>query len=267
MKIIRKLASIIAATALSFSLFSFTALAEEEFSLVTDNAGIIEDIDEIEDAVIDAADNSGNLCDILIYTTDEYLSSPMSYADDRLDEYLAATGKKDGVMLVISTDSRDWWITTTGYGITAFTDYGIDKIGELIVDDLSDGNYDEAFLDFAELCEKFIIEADENKPYDTNHKYRDSGFYREKLLFGSLFGVIITIIVVGTMVQQLKSAQIKTQANQFVKEGSLNIIKQSDIFLYDTVSKTKRSTETSSGGSSTHSSSSGTSHGGGGGKF
>jgi hypothetical protein len=37
---------------------------------------------------------------------------------------------RDGVLLLVSTGDRKWHISTCGYGITAFTDAGIQYLGE-----------------------------------------------------------------------------------------------------------------------------------------
>ena len=66
--------------------------------------------------------------DVVIVTTDSTGSStPMEYADDYFD-YNDYT--PDGVLLLVSIEEGDWWISTTGYGITAFTDAGIEYIGK-----------------------------------------------------------------------------------------------------------------------------------------
>ena len=73
--------------------------------------------------------------DVVIVTTDSTGSStPMEYADDYFD-YNDYT--PDGVLLLVSMEERDWWISTAGFGIQAFTDAGIAYIGDQIVPYLS----------------------------------------------------------------------------------------------------------------------------------
>ena len=61
----------------------------------------------------------------------------------------------DGVLLLISMEDRDWYISTKGYGITAFTDAGIQYIGGQIKSDLGDGDYADAFISYAGLCDLY----------------------------------------------------------------------------------------------------------------
>ena len=68
--------------------------------------------------------------------------------------------------------------------------------------------------------------------------------------------------------KQLKSVKAKAKADDYVVKDSLELKSAKDIFLYRTVSRVRRQTESSGGGGGgIHTSSSGSSHGGGGGKF
>jgi uncharacterized protein len=68
--------------------------------------------------------------------------SPRAFADDYYDDngYRA-----DGNRLLVEMDSRDYWVSTSGYGSCAFTDAGIDYISNRFKGDLSDYNYASAF--------------------------------------------------------------------------------------------------------------------------
>ncbi|MBR7161875.1 MAG: TPM domain-containing protein, partial [Clostridia bacterium] len=80
--------------------------------------------------------------DIVIVTVNSLEGkTPREYADDYYDNNGYGFGsQRDGVLLLLAMSTRDWYISTSGYGIKAFTDAGIDYIGEAIVSDLSDGN-------------------------------------------------------------------------------------------------------------------------------
>ena len=79
--------------------------------------------------------------DVVVVTVDSLGSkSPMKYADDFYDNNGYGFGnKKDGILLLLSMEERDWHITTTGFGITAITDAGLDYISDEFVSYLSDG--------------------------------------------------------------------------------------------------------------------------------
>ena len=87
------------------------------------------------------------------------------------------------------------------------------------------------------------------------------------LVFAVIAGVIISFLIMIKYTKQLKSVQAKAKADDYVVKDSLNLKSAKDIFLYKTVSRVRRQTESSGGGGGSHTSSSGSSHGGGGGKF
>lgn len=212
--------------------------------------------------------------DIIVATTEDLNGySVREYADMLYEQCLFGYGSdKDGLILLISMEDHDWCISTCGYGITAFTDAGIEYIGEQITPDLSEGNYVAAFSSYAELCDDLITQAKAGNPYGVDDGDGDSTEPASQPLslvwipVALVIGFIIAKIIVGNMKSALKTVKMQTAANSYVKSGSMNITENRDMFLYHTVTKTAKS-KSSSSGSSTHSSSSGTTHGGGSGKF
>ena len=195
--------------------------------------------------------------------------TPMEYADDFYDYNGYGYGEnRDGLVLIIVMDTSDWWISTRGSAITAFTDAGIEYIGEQIVPYLSDGDYYGAFNRFAEQCVVFIDQANAGDPYDTHNLPKAPFNAGMALVIAVVIGFIVGKIYTGSLKGQLKTVQAQSAAANYVKAGSLNVTNSRDFFLYRNVSKTaKESSSSGSGGSSTHHSSSGATHGGGGGKF
>ena len=62
------------------------------------------------------------------------------YADDLYDYCQYGYGPDmDGVLLLVSVGDRKWHISTCGYGITAFTDAGIQYLGEQMTPFMADG--------------------------------------------------------------------------------------------------------------------------------
>ncbi len=60
------------------------------------------------------------------------------FADDYFDYNGYGYGKgKDGILLLVDMDSRNYWMSTRGYAIDVFTDARIDYIGGCFKDDLS----------------------------------------------------------------------------------------------------------------------------------
>ena len=174
---------------------------------------------------------------------------------------------KDGALLLISVEDNDWYISTCGYGITVFTDAGIEYIGKQIKGDLSDSNFAGAFDKFAYLCDDFITQARTGEPYDVKNLPKEP-LSLIWIPIAIVAGFILSLIIVGRMKAKLKTVRFQPAANSYMKAGSMNITESRDMFLYNTVTRTAKPKDNDSGGgSSTHTSSSGSTHGGGGGKF
>lgn len=208
--------------------------------------------------------------DVIIVTTDTLDGkTPRNYADDLFDQNSYGFGTEhDGVMLLVSMEDRDWWITTCGYGMTAITDDGIHYISDRFLPDLKDGDHAAAFDTFAGLCDEFITQAKIGQPYDGSHMPKEPFNVGSKLLVAMVISFVIALIVTGSMKAKLKTVRMQTAAASYVRANSMNITESRDMYLYSTVTRTKRQESGgSSGGSSSHTSSSGRTHGGGGGKF
>lgn len=201
--------------------------------------------------------------DVVIVTTQSTgTSTPMEYADDYYDYNDYAP---DGVLLLVSMEEGDWWISTTGYGITALTDAGIEYIGKKVVPYLSDGEYVKAFTAFTDLCDQFLSQAKTGDPFDTHNLPKEPFKLVRNVIIALVIGLAAAFFATGSMKKKLKSVVQKAQANDYVAPGSLQITQSRDFHLYTHLDRVEKAQ--SSGGSSTHTSSSGTTHGGGGGKF
>ena len=96
--------------------------------------------------------------DIVIHTTNTFNGkSAMEYADDYYDYNGYGYGENhDGCILVINMDSRDWWLSTCGYGIEALTDARIENIGNTFAPELTNGNYYTAMTVFLDKVESYL---------------------------------------------------------------------------------------------------------------
>lgn len=207
--------------------------------------------------------------DVVIATTDTLDGkSVVEYADDLYDYCSFGYGaNRDGLILVISMEDNDWYISTCGYGITVFTDAGIEYIGKQIVPYLSDSDFTGAFATYITLCDEFITQAKTDKPYDIGSLPREP-LSPAWILVSLIVGLILSCTTVGKMKAKLTTVRTQAAANSYIKPGTLNINDSREMFLYCSVTRTQKpKNNSSSGGSSTHTSSSDTTHGGGGGKF
>lgn len=236
--------------------------------LLMDEAGLL-GAEEADALSVRLKDLSENLqMDVVIVTVEQLDGkSAMEYADDYYDTYGYGYGNdRDGVMLLLAMEERDWWITTRGYGRTAFTDAGIDYIGEKITGELGEGNYAQAFDHYADLCEEFVVQARSGEPYDTGH------LPKEKLsplwIFGDLgIGVILSLILGLITKSKLKTVRKKETAADYTVPGSVSMYMNTDQLVNQYVTQKHIQKSSGSSGSTDHTSSSGATHGGGGGKF
>lgn len=236
--------------------------ASAEKKLVIDNANVLSSA-EVQD-LTGKLETLGDKYDMdFVILTIRTLGGKADY--EYADDYYDYNGyDDDGSLLLVSVDDHKGYISTKGYGITAFTDYGIGYISSEIKGDIKKGNYYNAFDKYIKLCDEFVNEAKNGKAYDTNHKKK--GF--TDMLFGvgvSLFiGLIIAILAALSLKKKYKPVMLKAEANDYLVQGSLNVKNAYDNFLYTHVTRVKRKDDSNSGGSSTHTSSSGSTHGGGG---
>ena len=193
-------------------------------------------------------------------------------ADDYYDYNGYGLGENnDGIILCINYYNRDYTITTCGRGtITLFADEALDNdVYPNITKYLKDGDNYNAIKAFISGID-YVYE----NPEDYQHQYYEPDYgksdpIKTALLAGFGGSIIISLIVFLVLRGQLKTQGIKKQANQYMNNSSLNLIRSGDIFLYKTMSRSKivrqsSSSHSSSGGSRTHVSSSGVTHGGGG---
>lgn len=255
--------------------FGFCVAAAADAPRLSDAADLLSDSEEavLQDKLDEISERQQ--VDIVVVTAASLEgASAMEYADDFYDYYGYGFGEgRDGILFLISMEERDWHITTTGYGITAVTDAGLAYMSERFMDDLKEGNYAAAFTTFAELCDDFITQARNGEPYDTGNLPQEPFWFAGNLGIALVIAFVMSLIATGIMRSRLKTVQSQSEADDYIKENSMRLTKENELFLYRKVERRKKpernnsSDSDSSGGSSTHTSSSGTEHGGGGGKF
>lgn len=147
---------------------------------------------------------------------------------------------RDGILLIIMMDIREFRIVSNGEAADALTMARIDKITDAITPDLSDGNYYEAFDTFTDKCEYYLDGHINGFPFDVG----------KSLVIALVIGIVAGLIVANTLKAQLKSVRMQTRAHDYVKAGSMQLTYQKDLYLYRTVQQTRKQTSNSNSGSS-----------------
>lgn len=248
------------------------ATAASEFSLVEDNSGLL--TPEERTALEQKASELSRTyqMDVVIITIDAPDDATIEVlADDLYDNRGYGYGSDhSGLLFLLDMNHREWYISTSGKAITAFSDYGLDRLGELVVPYLSSGDYYTAFNTYLDALPSYFDAYEAGQPIDVY--YVEESEPLVILFLGALLvGAVAAGITVLIMRSSMNTKRRQHSAQSYLKPGSYNLHTHRDLFLYSRTTKVRRQESSSSGssrgGSSVHRSSSGRSHGGRGGKF
>ncbi len=216
---------------------------------------------------------------VAIVTKNGITGTVESYTDDYYDYNGYGVGTNhDGCMFLIDMNSRRFHISTTGNGIQALTDYGMQEMDDEMTPYLRNGQSYEAFRIFVSKADDYYTQYENGTPYDNPFYRPDSespSLERDGApgvgagVLSGVIGFLASLIGVGGMKSKLKSVRYQPAANSYVRDNSMDMVISEDNFLYSNVTQTRRETESrgGGGGSSVHVGSSGTSHGGHSGSF
>ena len=173
------LAALILAAALAVPAFAVEGGFADLYYRMFDDAEVLtEDEDnELEDALEELSLRQSFDVTIATIESMESVGLPTAwrqFADDLYDYCQYGYGPDmDGVLLLVSVGDRKWHISTCGYGITAFTDAGIQYLGEQMTPFMADGDYAGAFRTFVQWSDTYIDAARAGHPYDVNNLPRE----------------------------------------------------------------------------------------------
>ena len=244
----RKLLSMlfVAVLCLSFAVSAFAASGAD----IYDEADLLSTQEETQ--LAEKLSEIGEEFDaqIVIMTVSSANGNIDAYIEEMFDGMNMGYGeKRDGVLLLVCMDDREYRILSNGYAGEAIGPSQIDAIGDAIASDLSDGAYADAFSTFADQCAYYL------DGYLNGFPFR----FGKNLIIALIIGMVAGVAVALVLKKQLKSVRQQKQANVYIKSGSMQITASRDLFLYREVSRTKKDSSNSSG--------SGSSRNVGGGKF
>lgn len=199
-------------------------------------------------------------------------SSIMTYTDDFFDyNGYGFNGTRDGVMLLVDVKGREYWISTSGFGIDAFTDAGQLYLKDQFVSYLSQGDWGGAADTFLSGCDRFLRQARSGNPYDVGNMPRKN--FNLAFLLGDVgLGVLLGGLPLHKSKKEMKNVKEQRDAEEYIYGKAPVLTQRDDRLIGRHVTRTPipRDTGHSSGGgggSTIHVGSSGNTHGGSGGHF
>lgn len=248
---------------------------------VVDHADLLSEREE--QALLELADeiSQRQQCDVVVLTENVISpKTPMEYADDYFDYNGYGYGAdRSGILLLLSMEDRDWWISTRGSAIQAFTDNGIQYLFSKCKSDISDGDYYDGFERYLNCADTMLSAYNgtlsDDELAELQDDFNDFMGVRKKpgigktVVFALIIGFVLAFIPSSLLRSELKSVRNNYSAGNYKRSNSFHLDRNRDIYLYANTTSRVIETNRSSGGggSSTHISSSGATHGGGGGKF
>ena len=226
---------------------------------VSDLAGVLNASEEADlQAMAQEVYDSAKF-DIILHTTnDSQRKGPMDYSFDFYHAFRDPVLYPDGAMFSILFDTRDFYEAARGTGIELLTYREANDLENLVGDTLTDGNYYQAMRDYVRYARRIVIPP---TPFERSV---------ELLPFVLIGGLVVGLVYAFILKGKLNIAKFESGAAAYVLPNSLNLTQSDDIFLYQTVTRTKIQTSSGSGsggGGFSSGSRGGTSYGGRGGKF
>lgn len=241
------LAILLPATALAASGFE-----DARLNFVTDEAGLLTNNEwaALEGRAEEISQRQR--CGVYIILLDDftrytYDSSVDEAAKSFYTDYALGYGpQKSGVLLLLSMAERDYALIAYGYGNTAFTDYGKDRLADVFLDNFGDDDWVGGLTDYLNKCDSMLAAARDGRPLDLDSD--------PKVVFGGIafslaLGLGTAFLICLAMKASMKSVKAKTEAGSYLVAGSLAITVREDRFTHTTESRRKIERE-SSGGSS-----------------
>lgn len=187
---------------------------------------------------------------VVLLTVPDLMDQPIvDFADNYYDNNRYS---ENGLLFLLDMGSRQWYISTSGTAIELLSDADLMNIEDAVIPYFSQGRFYDGFSRFLDILPGYLVIEDAS-----------GGVFGTALIIGAIIALIVLLILRSSM--NTKRAQ--SSAASYEVEGSYNLRRHQDLFLYSKVSKREKPRENTGSGSSTHRSSSGRSHGGRGGRF
>lgn len=262
-------------------LIPLCATASAEEPLVIDLAGLVtkEQAQALQQAAKELSDRRGVKVVILTTQTTGRRDAE-AFADDYYDEHFALVGEPDGILLLISMEERDLYISTCGTMIDMVDEDMVDVILDEIFDDVRNGDYNAAFSKYLKKVDQVIesypqrLEEQQRREEAARQQAKEARQrrLRRSFVIAPIIGLVVGFLPLLINQSSLTTVRPHDDAGDYFRDQDRRMTVTRDIFLYTNRSTRVIEPQRSSGGSShsshsTHTSSSGVTHGGHGRKF
>ncbi len=226
-----------------------------QLGFVTDTVGLLSDGESRRLEQQAAAISQQYECGVYIIVLDDftgyvYDTDPYEAAKSLYTGYTLGYGsQKSGVLLMLSMAERDYALIAYGYGNTAFTDYGKEKLCDAFLDHFGNDDWYGGFSDYLAKCDSMLEAARDGHPLDV-------GSDPQAAAVGALLSVLLGCalgfaVCMAIRQRQMKSVAAKEEANAYLAAGSVRITQRDDRFSHTTEVRTRIEKESSSSGGTT----------------
>ena len=230
------------------------SFADGDMEYAVDSAKVLttEELESLKSKLAQISDE--NNIDVGVVTVD-YLDgkSAQEFANNLFEQNKFGKGEnRDGILLLVATEDREWAMSTHGSAKEAFNEEGLDFISGEFLQYLAEDDYYSAFENFAnnarELGAMYVLGDpygeeeyvdDENYPVDENIVEEEKGINNEVWIpLSIVMGCAISLVIMMMYKSQLKSVKSESRADDYLMD--MKLVKSQDIFLYRTVTRTMR---------------------------
>jgi len=239
-------------------------VAAFEGAYVLDDAGTLSDAEaqELENQAASMAETYNfpvylvTVDDFTDYGFDEVYDCAVAFYEE---SELGFGDEHDGELLFMSMSNRKYALVYTGYGDTAFTEGGRDRLESDMLDRFRNDDWYGGFKEYMDWSEYLLSEAASGTPYgweEYGDYHPDDSSYDEPGLFEWILTLgiplLISGLVCGIFALQLITVNEATEAREYAVKNSLNVREKSDRLTHVTESRVKVESDSDSDSGSSH---------------
>lgn len=219
-------------------LFSPGMAFAAEGDMILDHAGLLhsDDWETLNQRAKAYTDAYG--CGVYVLTVDSMEGMERrDFAENYyLENDLGAGADGSGILFMVSVGEREYITITRGYGMKAFTDYGIAQIEEDVLYYLSDDEWYNAFETFVSDCGYYLeYAATEGVPIGANNDPEaEAAENMIKVAITIIVPLLIALLVCLVFYFQMKTARKATHADAYIPQDGFVLTYEKDQFLYRT---------------------------------